>query len=225
MLFVINPVTFLEKYPKKCISCANFNYLILVYIYNQLLFSLYLVVKTLPANTEYVRIAGSIPGSGRSPGEGNGNPLQCSCLENPMDRERSLAAYSPWGHRLGHDRSYLAHCLVILLILFEDSKTVKSRQWNKNKSEEWYCFVHYFSLMEENTPYFEKYSYPGRKLILPKNYIPLTMKTSNSLQVSNVLYIKLYLYRTLLRWICDCLFWMSGVYYEWQNKSVGKRWY
>ena len=29
---------------------------------------------------------GSIPGSGRFPGEGNGNPLQCSCLENPMDR-------------------------------------------------------------------------------------------------------------------------------------------
>ena len=29
---------------------------------------------------------GSIPGLGRSPGEGNGNPLQCSCLENPMDR-------------------------------------------------------------------------------------------------------------------------------------------
>ena len=29
---------------------------------------------------------GSIPGSGRSPGEGNGNPLQHSCLENPMDR-------------------------------------------------------------------------------------------------------------------------------------------
>ena len=30
--------------------------------------------------------AGSIPGMGRLPGEGNGNPLQCSCLENPMDR-------------------------------------------------------------------------------------------------------------------------------------------
>ena len=29
---------------------------------------------------------GSIPGTGRSPGEGSGNPLQCSCLENPMDR-------------------------------------------------------------------------------------------------------------------------------------------
>ena len=32
---------------------------------------------------------GSIPGSGRSPGEGNGNPLQYSCLENPMDRGAS----------------------------------------------------------------------------------------------------------------------------------------
>ena len=33
------------------------------------------------------RDAGSIPGSRRSPGEGNGNPLQCSCLGNPTDRE------------------------------------------------------------------------------------------------------------------------------------------
>ena len=36
--------------------------------------------------------AGSIPGSGRSPGEGNGNPLQYSCLENPMDKEAWWAA-------------------------------------------------------------------------------------------------------------------------------------
>ena len=42
------------------------------------------MVKNLPAN---VRDAGLIPGSGRSPGEGNGNSLQYSCLENPMDRE------------------------------------------------------------------------------------------------------------------------------------------
>ena len=40
-------------------------------------------VKNLPANAEDV---GSIPGSGRPPGEGNGKPLQYSCLENPMDR-------------------------------------------------------------------------------------------------------------------------------------------
>ena len=41
------------------------------------------VVKNLPANAGDV---GSIPGSERSPGEGNGSPLQYSCLENPMDR-------------------------------------------------------------------------------------------------------------------------------------------
>ena len=40
-------------------------------------------VKNPPANAGD---AGSIPRSGRSPGEGNGNPLQYSCLENPMDR-------------------------------------------------------------------------------------------------------------------------------------------
>ena len=39
---------------------------------------------------------GSIPGSGRSPGGGHGNPLQYSCLENPHG-QRSLAGYSPWG--------------------------------------------------------------------------------------------------------------------------------
>ena len=41
------------------------------------------VVKNPPANAGDL---GSIPGSGRSPGEGNGNPLQYSCLENPMER-------------------------------------------------------------------------------------------------------------------------------------------
>ena len=48
------------------------------------------VIKNLPANAGDV---GLIPASGRSPGEGNGNPLQYSCLENPMDR--SLVGYGP----------------------------------------------------------------------------------------------------------------------------------
>ena len=39
-----------------------------------------------PANAGATKVAGSIPASGRSPGEGNGNPLHHSCLENPMDR-------------------------------------------------------------------------------------------------------------------------------------------
>ena len=47
---------------------------------------------------------GSIPGSGRFSGEGNGNPLQYYCLENSMDRgafhgQRSLVGYSPWGRK------------------------------------------------------------------------------------------------------------------------------
>ena len=45
-----------------------------------------LVIKNPPANAGDVRDPGSIPGSGISPGEGNGNPLQYSCLENPTDR-------------------------------------------------------------------------------------------------------------------------------------------
>ena len=46
-----------------------------------------LVVKNLPANAGDVRDKGLIPGSGRSPGRGHGNPLHYSCLENPMDKE------------------------------------------------------------------------------------------------------------------------------------------
>ena len=49
-------------------------------------FQVALVVKNLPANAGDLRDEGSIPGLGRSPGEGHGNPIQYSCLENPMDR-------------------------------------------------------------------------------------------------------------------------------------------
>ena len=45
-----------------------------------------IVVKNMPASVGDVRDMGLIPGSGRSPGERHDNPLQYSCLENPMDR-------------------------------------------------------------------------------------------------------------------------------------------
>ena len=71
----------------------------------QALFNLYLDIlfcfKGFPVNSDTKESAchaedpGSHPGSGRSPGEGNGNPLQYSCLENSMDR--------PWSCRIGHD--------------------------------------------------------------------------------------------------------------------------
>ena len=66
------------------------------------------MVKNPSANAGDTRNTSSIPGSGRSPGEGNCNPLQYSCLENPMDRgawqaighgQRSLAGYRPWGRK------------------------------------------------------------------------------------------------------------------------------
>ena len=44
------------------------------------------MVKNLPAKAGDIRDTGSIPGLGRSPEGGHGNPLQYSCLENPMDR-------------------------------------------------------------------------------------------------------------------------------------------
>ena len=54
---------------------------------------LMLVVKNTPANSGDIRDMGSIPGMGRSPGGGYGNPLQYSCLENPMDREAWWATF------------------------------------------------------------------------------------------------------------------------------------
>ena len=54
------------------------------------------MVKNLPAT---VGDMGLIPGLKRSPGGGNDNPLQYSCLENPIDRGAWWATYSPWGHK------------------------------------------------------------------------------------------------------------------------------
>ena len=56
------------------------------------------MVKSPPANSGDTRDVGSIPGLGRSPGGGHGNPLHYSCLENPHG-QRSLAGHSPWGHK------------------------------------------------------------------------------------------------------------------------------
>ena len=60
------------------------------------------MVKILPANAGGAGDMGLILGSGRSPGGGHGNPLQCSCLENPMEREAWWAIVHK-GLRVGHD--------------------------------------------------------------------------------------------------------------------------
>jgi len=58
----------------------------------------------MPADAGDTRDTGSIPGLGRSPGGGNGNPLQYSCLENPMDR----GAWWASGHRVTKNRTQLS---------------------------------------------------------------------------------------------------------------------
>ena len=60
------------------------------------------VVKNPPANVGDAKKLGSVPGWGRSPGEGNGNPLQYSCLENPMDGGAWWATVHG-SHRVRHD--------------------------------------------------------------------------------------------------------------------------
>ena len=65
-------------------------------------FQVVLVVSNPPAKAGNIREAGSIPGSGRSPGGGNGNPLQYSSLENSMDRGAG-GLQSIESQRVGHD--------------------------------------------------------------------------------------------------------------------------
>ena len=62
-----------------------------------------LVVKDFPATAGDIRDRGAISGLGRSPGEGNGNPLQYSYLVNPMDREKPGGLWSMWLKRVRHD--------------------------------------------------------------------------------------------------------------------------
>ena len=78
------------------ISKSDLYFLVLIYVFFLLFenkFIVYpgasqgaLLVKNLPANAGDPIDTGSIPGLGRSPGVGNGNPFQYSCLENPLDR-------------------------------------------------------------------------------------------------------------------------------------------
>ena len=76
------------------------------------------LVKNPPGNAGDVRDTGLISGSGRSPGEGHGNRLQYSCLENPMDRGAWRAAV----HRVINSRTRLKrlsmHLCFILHVLF-----------------------------------------------------------------------------------------------------------
>ena len=67
------------------------------------------MVKNPPANTGDIRDLGSVPRWGRSPGEGNGNPLQHSCLDNPMDG----GAWRAPVHRVAKSRTRMSTYIVV----------------------------------------------------------------------------------------------------------------
>ena len=96
-----------------------------------------LVVKNPPANAGNTRDMVLIPRLGRSPGEGNGNPLQYSCLKNSMDR----GAWQATVHRLTQSRTRLSACTRVHAharthththTLFIDEDTVIEREGLKN---------------------------------------------------------------------------------------------
>ena len=92
-----------------------------------------LVVKNLPANSGEIRDRGSIPGPGRSPGAGHGNPPQYSCLENPMDTGSWQATIqkvtkswtwqkrlSLWQQKPQQSSNWPAKCAQTFLFSFQD---------------------------------------------------------------------------------------------------------
>ena len=92
------------------------------------------VVNNPPASARDTRDMGSVPGSGRSPGGGNGNPLQYSCLHNSMDRgalctivhgiTKSPTWLSNWAHthwyQLGYNWVFNTPCLCLLMLFLGD---------------------------------------------------------------------------------------------------------
>ena len=115
-----------------------------------------LVVKNPPANAGDTRDAGSIPGSGSSLRGGHGNPLQYSCLENPMDSGAWWSVQSNGSQRVGHDWSDLARTHV-------STDKEKIEKWSNDQKlssdlilKNWICktsikhYYHFFSVQSLN---------------------------------------------------------------------------
>ena len=108
----MSPAIYTFIYRKK--SCSTWLHNFKKMKWDALCTKMVLVVKSLPANAGDVRDVGSIPGSGRSPGRGHGNPLQCSCLENPQDRGAWWATVH--GVTKSDTAEWLAHSTVCMWI-------------------------------------------------------------------------------------------------------------
>ena len=93
-----------------------------------------LVVKNAPANAEDIRDVGSIPELRRSPGGGHSNPLQYSCLENPMEEEPG-GVQSMGLQRDGRDWSNLSRCIQHLYT--QDTRMKRWDSWPQKKEGCW----------------------------------------------------------------------------------------
>ena len=87
------------------------------------------------------RDLGLIPGLVRSPGEGHGNPIQYSCLENPH-RQRSLVGYSPWGCKESDMTEQLSTAQHRSYIKYSYHKiiTIIQTEWEETLGEDGYVF-------------------------------------------------------------------------------------
>ena len=84
------------------------------------------MVKNLPSNTTDARDPGLIPGSGRSPGVRNVNPLQYSCLENSMDRGAWQATVR---HNLATKQQLYTYIHLYLSLVGQKSKEIKNNEY------------------------------------------------------------------------------------------------
>ena len=93
-----------------------------------------LVIKNLPASAGDEREGGSVPGSGRSHGEGHGNPLRYSLLSGESHGQRKLASYSPWGRKSQKrlkqlSMHFLLICIINYLLMIHFNLEINARKY------------------------------------------------------------------------------------------------
>ena len=140
-----------------------------------------------------VRDLGSIPGWGRSPGEGNGNPLQYSCLENSMDR-----GYSSWGCKesdmtewltLSHFQNNISPMTLVpqfenrlnWLFFFEQIK----QRWKQHNTIQSHLLVRIFSYLIYSTS--QHGDFPGGPVVKnpPSNAVHVSLTPSGEIKILN----------------------------------------
>ena len=107
---------------------------------------------------------GLIPGLGRSPGGGHGNPVQCSCLENPHG-QRSLTGYRPGGHKKLDTTDQLStqHWEIGIISTYLFDALSKSHYGRKGQGEAPGTFLHYQDLTTSNIVFLGEL----QKLVMP----------------------------------------------------------